>query len=343
MLNVCLLGTAGQFPRPDRYLSSVYLCIDGIGVLLDCGEGTQIALRSASISCNKIDYICITHYHADHVSGLLGILLAIHNHGRTKPVTIIGPPGLYKVYYAATKITSELSYDVILQTIRGNDFCVRLKNAIIKPFRVYHNVVCYGYNIELFRKPKFFVEKANKLKIPQKLWTDLIEGHPMLVNGHLIEPSMVCGKPRKGIKVSFCTDTRPNKSIIENIMGADLFICEAMYPKETKYEKVCATQHMYMYEAAELAKAGKVKEIWLTHFSQANVCPESELHELRNIFPNLQVGRDGMKKEIQFEKDGEEQRDEDFKGPEFPAEENIIRKFSGTVNDIDVNAIISTI
>ena len=97
MLDVCLLGTSGMLPLPDRWLTSLMTRYNGSSLLIDCGEGTQIAIKEKGWSFNPIDVICFTHYHADHISGLPGLLLTIGNSDRTKPVTLVGPKGLSRV------------------------------------------------------------------------------------------------------------------------------------------------------------------------------------------------------------------------------------------------------
>ena len=97
MIDVALLGTGGMMPMPERFLSSMLLRINGRLILVDCGEGTQVTLKMLGWGFKAIDTICFTHYHADHISGLPGMLLTIGNSGRTEPVKLIGPPGLKKV------------------------------------------------------------------------------------------------------------------------------------------------------------------------------------------------------------------------------------------------------
>ena len=97
MIDVCLLGTGGMMPLPYRWLTSLLVRYNGSSLLIDCGEGTQIAMKEKGWSFKPIDVICFTHYHADHISGLPGLLLTMGNAERTEPLTMIGPKGLERV------------------------------------------------------------------------------------------------------------------------------------------------------------------------------------------------------------------------------------------------------
>lgn len=309
MLRVCLLGTAGQCPRPNRYLSSAFISMENIGVLIDCGEGTQMALSSAAIGCKKIDYICLTHYHSDHVGGLAGVLLAMSNQGRTEPVTLIGPEGLEDVYKNLTYLIRKLQFSVKFITIKeGEDFRLELGTAAISAFKLHHTVPCYGYNFEVYRKPKFLQEKAIAMGVPRKLWSAINDGNTVFSGGRAYTADMFYGNPRRGIKVSFCTDTRPygrGVDIVKNVRDADLFICEAMYGSGTRASRAKETCHMFMQDAAKLAREAGVGMVWLTHFSPANMNPYAELDSLKEIMPELYIGRDGMTTELLYSEEEE--------------------------------------
>ena len=112
MLDVCLLGTGGTMPLKNRWLSSAIFRYNGRCILADCGEGTQIALKTALFTFKPIDVICLTHFHADHVSGLPGMLLSMGNEGRTEPVLIIGPRGTRKVVSSLRIIAPGLPFEI---------------------------------------------------------------------------------------------------------------------------------------------------------------------------------------------------------------------------------------
>jgi len=303
MLDVCLLGTGGMMPLPNRWLTSLMTRYNGSSLMIDCGEGTQIAVKEKGWSFKAIDTICFTHFHADHISGLPGILLTMGNAERTKPLTIIGPKGVEKIVNALRMIAPELPFEIEFIELSGSYQEINVNGYDIKAFRVNHNVVCYGYTIEIKRAGKFSVESAMAHQIPQKFWSRLQKGDRIEEEETIYEPSMVLGPERRGIKVTYCTDTRPTSSIIENAADSDLFVCEGMYAEPEKLVKAKQYKHMTFYEAAELAKKAQVKEMWLTHYSPSLVRPEDYKKEVQQIFENTYLGKDGKSVELDFKED----------------------------------------
>lgn len=303
MLDVCLLGTGGMMPLPYRWLTSLMARYNGSSILIDCGEGTQIAIKEKGWSFKPIDVICFTHYHADHISGLPGLLLTMGNAERTEPLTLIGPKGLERVVSALRMIAPELPFEIKYLEINGTEQTFEMNGYRIRAFRVNHNVICYGYTLEIDRAGKFQVEQAKFHDIPMQLWSRLQKGEVIEQDGRVFTPDMVLGAPRKGIKLTYCTDTRPTKSIVDNAAGSDLFICEGMYGEPGKEAKAQEYKHMTFKEAARLAKDANVKELWLTHFSPSLVRPEEFMDGVRKIFPNAHAGKDRKSVELDFEED----------------------------------------
>ena len=301
MIDVCLLGTGGMMPLPYRYLTAMMARYNGKSILIDCGEGTQIAMKQKGWSPKPIDVICFTHFHADHISGLPGMLLTMGNAERTEPLLIIGPKGLEKVVGALRMIAPELPFELRFHELSQPFEQIDMGDYRIEAFRVNHNVICYGYNLIVERAGRFQVEKAKALGLPVQLWNPLQKGNVVEFEGKTYTPDMVMGSPRKGIKVTYCTDTRPTRSIEENAAHADLFICEGMYGEPDKQQKAREHKHMTFYEAANLAKAAEVSQMWLTHYSPSLVRPDEFMDKVREIFPNAYPGKDGKSLELNFE------------------------------------------
>ena len=301
MLDICLLGTGGMMPLPYRWLTSMMARCDGSNVLIDCGAGTQVALKEKGWSPKPIDVICFTHYHADHISGLPGLLLTMGNAERTEPLTLIGPKGLERVVGALRMIAPELPFSLKFIELAEPRERLQIGPYVIDAYRVNHNVICYGYAISIPRKGKFDVERARAAGIPQRFWSRLQKGETMELDGTVFTPDMVLGPERRGLKVTYCTDTRPVPVIAEYAQDADLFICEGMYGEDGKEAKAREYKHMTMYEAARLAAKAQPKEMWLTHYSPSLNRPEEFMDAVRKIFPRSKAARDGFTLELAFD------------------------------------------
>lgn len=300
MLDVCLLGTSGMMPLPKRWLTSCYTRFNGSALLIDCGEGTQIAMREAGISCHDIDVIAFTHYHGDHISGLPGMLLSMGNGDRTEPVTLIGPKGLRSVVGHLRVIAPELPFELEFIEIEGPEAEYELNGYTLKAFKVQHNIPCYGYCQSIRRAGKFMPEKAKANDVPMKVWSRLQKGNEVEFEGKVYTSDMILGPERKGIKLTYCTDSRPVPAISDNAAGSDLFICEGMYGEPGMEAKAKEHRHMTFAEAAGLAKKAEVAELWLTHFSPSLVRPKDYVGEAKKIFANTVIPKDGRSVTLRF-------------------------------------------
>lgn len=301
MLDICLLGTGGMMPLPYRWLTSMMARINGSSILIDCGEGTQIAMKEKGWSPNPVDVICITHFHADHISGLPGMLLNMGNSDRTKPVLIIGPKGLSRVVASLRVIAPELPFAVDCLELSEKEHIIKMDDYTIKAFKVNHNVTCYGYSIVVDRAGKFDVERAKALNLEVKYWSRLQKGETIELDGNVYTPDMVMGEARKGLKVTYCTDSRPTETIIENAKDADLFICEGMYGDPAEASKAKDKKHMTFFEAASMAAKANVQRLWLTHYSPSLNYPKEYIEATRRICPVAEVCKDGRSIELLFE------------------------------------------
>ena len=303
MLELCLLGCGGMMPLPYRKLTSLMARYNGKSILIDCGEGTQVGIKEIGWSFKPIDVICFTHYHADHISGLPGLLLTLGNAQRTEPLLLVGPKGLERVVTALRVIAPDLPFPVVFRELREKTETIEQDGYRIRAFRVNHNVVCYGYTIEVDRAGKFDVERAKANGVEMRYWSRLQKGEVIELPDRTLTGDLVLGPPRKGIKCTYTTDTRPTPSIVENARNADLLICEGMYGEPDKQDKAVEYKHMTFYEAAETAKEAEVKELWLTHYSPSLVRPEEYIPKAREIFPATVVGKDGKMVTLRFEEE----------------------------------------
>lgn len=294
MMNVSLLGTSGTLPLPGRNLASCYVTTEAGSILIDAGEGTQIAIHKYKKSAKNIDVILITHCHLDHVGGLPGVLQAIANTKRKKPITLIGPEGVSSKLSAALGFVSDLPFKVnVIELNRCKHNPIRFGNTEIVPFVVDHTVLCFGYNILIKRNRKFLVDKAEKLFVQPEQYQDLIDGKCVVTKAGIVNPLDVLGPRRHGIKLSYCVDTRPTRKICNAVHHADLFICEGMYYDDTKYDKALQNKHLMWEEAISLAKKAKVAKVWLTHFSPT-VYSQKSKYVANTCSADVTIGYDGL-------------------------------------------------
>lgn len=301
MLEIHLLGTGGTIPLPERPLTALLVRYNGCSVLIDCGEGTQTEIARMGLSLNPIDIIFFTHFHADHISGLSGLLLSMGNQNRTKPVTIVGPMGVERVVRSICVIASDLPFELNFVEIKHSEQPFSIDGLDITAFRVCHSIVCYGYSIGVERAGKFDPDKARALGLEPTSWSRLQHGENVTLKKTVITPDMVMGPQRKGLKVVYCTDSRPTESISRFARNADLFICEGMYDNGSSLKKAIEKQHMLMSEAAQLARSANVGRMWLTHFSPSVTEPEKKIEKLRKAFPFIEMPKRNMSIDLTFE------------------------------------------
>lgn len=301
MVDIALLGCGGGMPMPGKFLSSLLINYKGRKILIDCGEGTQVSMRILGWGFKSVDVICITHGHGDHIVGLPGLLATIGNSGRTEPITIVGPKGIKEIVSGLRVIVPYLPYEINI--IENPIYAINVINndITISTMELNHSAPCIGYSFYFKRIPKFDVNMAIRNKVPQILWSKLQNGEKVVYDETLYSPNMVLGSERKGIRISYVTDTRPVDAIPGFIHGSDLFICEGTYGDDNDIEKAIKYKHMTFREAAELAKDGKVNELLLTHFSPSMPNPEILKENGESVFSNITIGKDRLTKNLSFQ------------------------------------------
>ena len=307
MLDYCTLGTGGSLPMPDRGLAALYLRVNGRGLLVDCGEGTQTAIRRLGWGFKYIDALLITHFHGDHCGGLPGFLLSLDKAERREPFHIYGNPGLRQVVDGLRVIAPHLRYPVVLHEWEKEIETFSLLGMEITAFPLQHGIPCRGFLFHLPRARSFSPEKAAALHVPVRSWKNLQQGQPVLAEGKEIRPEMVMGAPRQGVRLLYATDTRPTPAIVTYGRHADLMILEGMYGDSTKMPQALANRHMLFQEAAALAREAGARQLLLTHFSTSLEEPEVFLPLARDIFPHTDLAQDIGVGFLQFPKDPADQ------------------------------------
>jgi len=304
MFDIALVGCGGMMPLPHRHLTSLLLRYEGRMVLIDCGEGNQVTLKQLGWGYKTIDCICLTHFHADHVTGLPGLLLSIAHSGRDEPLTIVGPIGVAHVVKSLCVVAPDLPFDIKFLELPKEglqNFKIPLTGFTLSAVPALHNCPCFAYRVDIHRKGRFDADKARELEIPLNFWNRLQKGQTMEHEGRTFTPDMVMGADRKGLSVSYITDSRPPKWLPDFIRNSDLFVCEGHYGDEDLLDKAKSHRHMIFSEAATLARAGQVGKMWLTHFSPALQNPKDYLKNARKIFTKSYVGYDRLTETLNFE------------------------------------------
>lgn len=304
-LEAFVLGCGGMMPLPYRHLTSVLLRRDGDLFLFDGGEGTQVSLRRLNLKWKKINAIFVSHTHADHVTGLPGIMMLSSQVDRDEPLYIYGPPKIAEYIETSRKVLDMyINYPVIVKEITEPGIVHIGDGFHIRAFPLQHTKTCVGYTLEELPRPgEFKPEKAKELNVPVgPLWSKLQNGESVeSSDGKIVTPEQVMGKQRSGRKVSYVTDTLYLPSIAEEVKDSDLLFCEGMFEdslKETAAEK----KHMTATQAAQIAKDGNVKNMAMIHYSPRYTDNELKklLDEAKKIYPNSVLAKDRMVFDIPY-------------------------------------------
>lgn len=286
-------------PLPYRHLTSVLLRRDGDLFLFDCGEATQISLKRLNLKWKKIDAIFISHTHADHVTGLPGIMMLSSQVDRTEPLYIYGPPKIAEYVESSRKVLDMyINYPVIVKEITAPCVVHEGDGFYIRAFPLQHTKTCVGYTLEELDRPgEFNPEKASELGIPRgPLWGKLQKGESVQTeNGTVVNPSDVMGEKRSGRKFSFVTDTQYIPSIAKEVKGSNLLICEGMFADDCE-DQAREKKHMTSRQAATIAKDSDSLRMAMIHYSPRYTDRDLELllTQAKEVYPNAELTRDRM-------------------------------------------------
>ena len=300
MITAVLLGTGGMLPLPGRWLSSLLVRVDGRLTLFDCGEGTQIAWRQVGWGFRRLDTICISHTHADHIGGLPGLLHAVANAGRTEPISVFGPAGITSVVRGLRTIAPVLPFGVQVTELEGGERFSLPGGLVGSTETGDHALPVLAYRADLSRGRPFLPNNARALGVPIKLWRRLQMGERVSWGGRSVAPDQVLGPKRSGLAIAYVTDTRPVSPLVKFLTGVDLLICEGTYGSDEDLAKAVRNRHMTFREVATLAQQAAAHRLWITHFSPSLVQPEAFATNATSVFPVAIVGTDGLTIDIPF-------------------------------------------
>ena len=307
MITVTLLGTAATMPLPDRALTAAVLECSGHSLLFDCGEGTQAAARRAGVSLMKLDGICLTHWHGDHIFGLPGLLQTLGCQGREKSLFLFAPAGDAGLLEALRVLTGPLPYPLrpALLPPEGLDLAALgwPTGATLSAFPTRHRVASQGYCFTLARAGKFDPQRARALGVPMPLWGRLQKGETVSAGARLVRPEEVLGPARRGLRVVFSGDTAPCPGLEEAARGADLLLCDATYPTDDYANQAALYGHSTFPQCGALAARTGDRRLWLVHYSPIIQQPEDYLGEARAAFPGAECGADGKQITLRFEEE----------------------------------------
>lgn len=301
-----ILGCGGTMPLPYRHLTSALLRRDGDLFLFDCGEGTQVSLRRLNLKWKKINAIFISHTHADHVTGLPGILMLSSQVARTEPLYIFGPPKISEYVETSRRVLDMyINYPIIVKDIEAPCTVYEQEDFIVRAFPLNHTKVCVGYTLEEKDRPgEFNPDKARELKVPcGPLWSKLQSGETVLSSeGKEVKSSEVLGPARKGSKFSFVTDTLYLDSIAKEVKNSDLLLCEGMFD-QSFIDHAKEKKHMTAKEAATIARDAQVKKMAMIHYSPRYTDRELAVleTEAKEIFPETILSKDRMHFDISYD------------------------------------------
>jgi len=302
MLSITCRGTGAATPTIDRNVAGLAVQRKGETLLFDCGEGNQRQMMRYGVGFSFRE-IFFSHYHADHLLGITGLLRTLGLQDRTVPVTLYGPKGAQRILGAAVTLGIERNkFPVEIVEVKPGDRLARDDYDIVV-FETEHRADTVGYALaEHIRLGRFNPDRARELGIPEgPFWGRLHKGQTVtLADGRTVGPADLVGPPRAGRTLVYSGDTRPHPSVVEASRGADLLVHEATFGGD-ELERARETGHSTAAEAAQVALEAGVRRLVLTHISSRYNREAAELlAEARAVFPETVIARDGMTVEVPY-------------------------------------------
>ncbi len=300
-----ILGCGGMMPLPHRHCTSVLLRRDGDLFLFDGGEGTQVSLKRLNLKWKKINAIFVSHTHADHVTGLPGILMLSSQVDRKEPLYIYGPPKIKEYIETSRRVLDMyINYPIEVHEITAPCIVYGGDGFYVRAFPLDHTKVCVGYTLEELDRPgEFNPDAALEMKVPRgPLWGKLQKGESVTnEEGVEVKPEQVMGKTRSGRKFSFVTDTMYIPSIAKEVKGSDLLICEGMFADDCA-DQAKIKKHMTARQAGTIARDAEAKRMALIHYSPRYTDRELEtlLVQAREVYPAAELSKDRKRFEIPY-------------------------------------------
>jgi ribonuclease Z len=275
---------------------------EGELMLFDCGEGTQQQMMRAKTGMKALSSIFITHFHADHILGIPGLIQTMSFHGRTEPLKIYGPHWIHEF----ARILSSLGYYKLKFEIDAIDLVpgdvIKRDEYSVVAIKTEHSIPSLGYAlVENMRPGRFDRQKAIELGVPPgPLFSKLHNGESVEVSGKIIKSEDVVGEMRPGRKIVYTGDTRPCKAIMEASRDADILIHDSTLTSDQQ-DWAIESMHSTSQEAAALAKEANVLKLILTHISSRySDNPTQLLEEAKKIFDSVIVAEDLMELDIPY-------------------------------------------
>mgnify|MGYP001571433594 CR=1 FL=1 len=291
MLKLTFLGTSDAVPSAERNHTSILLNYEGENILIDCGEGTQRQFRKLGLNPCKITRILLTHKHADHSIGLIGLLKTMELSGYNKTLFICGPKGIKEFIQNIFQTFGAVeNYKVHVEEVAGKFF--ETKDFYLEAEKMSHGVLCNAYNFVKKGQIKIDRKKLEKSGLPNsEILKKLKEGKNIIYKGEkYLAKNLTFSEDGK--KISFILDTEMNKNIINFAKNSDILVCDSSYASDLK-DKAKLHQHLTAEQAGEIAKKSKSKKLILTHISQRyEKRKDVILKEAKKVFKNSHLVKD---------------------------------------------------